>query len=45
MTVSEAIANLKTIMEMKGDIGLPPSLQEKMNDFVRKSHGKKNIKI
>ena len=45
MTVSEAINYLKTIMEMKGDIGVPPSLQEKLNDFIRKSHGKKNIKI
>lgn len=45
MTVSEAITQLKIIMEMKGDIGIPPSLQEKLNDFIRKSHGRKNIKI
>lgn len=45
MSISEAIEHLIKIREIKGEIGIPPSLQESLNEFVRKSHGKKNMKV
>lgn len=45
MTVTEAIEYLEKIKEAKGNIGIPPSLQEPLNEFIRKTFRKNDMKF
>lgn len=45
MTINEVIQYLKYIEEFKGNIAVPPSLQQAMNDFIRNIENKKTLKL